>query len=563
MMSRIPFPLALVPLALLCWSCDDDPGGGAADAGDTDSEDTDSGEESWAGVSIAAASAPDELHVRVALDGPLPPGLAADPASWVVESARGPTAVTGAAVDTETGQVLLETARQRLGETCTVSVVHETAGEGLEAQFVAADTCRFWVADFASWGYEKYQIVADRVSVGSTCAVYVQQGQAAAGAAEAVSRFDGTIFPTLTTLFTDPPDQDGNGRIVILGLDGQGYYGGYFDPTDTISDAQSMAWWGIHSNEMELVYINVEDGHLDSETVVPHEFQHLLYQERHGFTDPYWEYHNEGLSEAAVRIVNGYHPWAVDYYFWDYQGLIGAGLSLVNWTYAQYENYAQAYLFLNYVAGRLDGVDTFGDLFDFPTGSPEEFEAFLQQELGQGMNAVHRDQLLATWVRDETGVYGYNGMITNFPAGQKPPRVTPGTASVDLQPFAGAFFPLGVDEVDYPDTQGEHIVYAGIDAAGNVDLEAPFAVAGGALLAYNEYFEWLFWTPEHSGPDLPATGGWLVEPSPPTPAEGRISPTWLDPPPYNPYAPERFERWQAAARARVGDQSASGGRSKR
>jgi hypothetical protein len=459
--------------------------------------------------------------------------------------------ITDAEYDAGTNEALLTTERQRLGVTYTVSVNHETAGDDLAADFMAADTCSFWVADFASWGYEKYEVKADRIAVGSTCVVYVQQGMSSAGAAQAAERFDDAIFPTLTTLFTDPPDQDDNGRITLFGLDGQGYYGGYFDPTDSISDQQAMAWWGIHSNEMEMVYINVEGGDFDVETVVPHEFQHLLYQERHGFTDPYWDYHNEGLSEAAVRVVNGYHSWSVDYYFADYQGLIAGGLSMVNWTYAQYENYVLAYLFLNYVAGQLDGVDTFADIFDFPTGSPEEFDAFLQQELGRGMNEVHLDQLLATWIRDEQGVYSYNGMITNFPDGAEPPHVPAGTASLDLEPFAGTFFRLGIDEVDYPETAGDHIVYAGIDAAGSADLEAPFAVSGGSLVVYNGYFEWLFWTPEHSGPDIPAAGGFST--AAPVPVDdSRLSPAWLDPPPYNPWAPERFEAWRAAARARVG-----------
>ncbi len=542
----------ILALAALSPACDD--GGSSAgpqpDAGDTDTGDTDTALETWEGVSITAASAPDEHHVRLLFDGPLPEGLAGDPLSYELESAFGPTVITGAEVDVEGGEVLLATDRQRLGVTYTATVLHETVGDDLEADFLAADTCSFWVADFASASFQKYEIQADRVAVGSTCVVYRQQGMSADGASQAASTFDTGIYPTLTDLFTEAPDQDGNGRITILGLDGQGYYGGYFDPTDSISDAQAMAWWGIHSNGMEIVYINVETGYFDVETVVPHEFQHLLYQERHGFTDPYWDYHNEGLSEAAVRVVNGFHSWSVDYYFSDYQGLIAGGLSLVNWTWAQYENYTLAYLFLNYVAGQLGGVEALGDIFDLPTGSPEEFDELLQQELDLGMNEVHFNQLMATWIRDDEGIYSYNGMITNFPDSTRPPRVPQGTTSVDLEPFAGTFFHLGVDEVDIPATTGEHIVYGGIDSAGTADIEAPFTVTGGALLVYNDYFEWLFWTPEHSGPDIPAVGGYLT--SAPAPFdEGRMSPAWLDPPPYNPWAPERFEAWRAAAQARV------------
>ncbi|MFO8070860.1 MAG: hypothetical protein R6V85_03200 [Polyangia bacterium] len=519
--------------------------GKGTDGGDTDSE-TGTAPQSWDEATLLSASAPTETEVELSFAGSLP--LAAGEAeSYAISSDLGEIEVQSAAVQSDSTTVTLTTAEQKLGAECTVQVVEgDQAVEGLEAGFTAADTARFWIADFASAIYEKYEIVAERAAVGESCVVYIEQGWQHEGAQEAADRFDTQIYPVMTDLFIAPPDQDGNGRITLLGVDGEEYFGGYFDPTDAYPEEQTMAWWNIHSNEMEIVYINVAMGYFDSETVVPHEFQHLLYHERHGFQDPYWEYHDEGLAESAVRAVNGYHPWAVDYYFADSQGLIGAGLSLVNWTYAQYENYVLAYLFWNYVGSRLEGVETFGAVFDLPTGAPDEVDAFLTAQLGEGFGGVQRDQLAASWIRAAQGRYGYGEMISNFP-GDKPPRVEPGTSSVDLEPFAGTFFELEVDQVEMPTSAGQHVTYLGIDAAGEVDLTDPYDVAGGALLVYNANLEWEQFLPEHSGPDLPASGGWKGSP----PLLGEVPPTWLDPPPYNPYAPERMQAWKTATAERL------------
>jgi hypothetical protein len=394
--------------------------------------------------------------------------------------------------------------------------------------------------------YNQVQIVANRMAVGTYSVIYVEQGWNPAGVSQAVSFFDNNTYPVETQLFDEAPDLDGNGRIVLLGLDGEGYYGGYFSPYNAYTDAQTTSWWGMHSNEMEMVHINVAWGEFDySGQIVPHEFEHLLYHERHGFTDPYWEYHNEGLAECAVHAVLGGNDYAVSTYFGDSSGNFAEGLSLVNWTYALYDNYALAYMFWTYLASRLGGVDAFGDLFDLETGNPEEVDELIAADLDSDFSTVQMQGLIANWVQADTGSYGYEGMI-DFPAGN-PPKVSGGTTSVDLQPFAGTFFTLDETEVVYPGTEGEHIVYAGIDSAGDVDLEEPFDVAGGALLVFNSYVEYVMFQPEHSGPDLPAS--WWKSGAE---LEENISPAWLDPPPVDPDNLEPLYRWQEATAARLG-----------
>src|SRR4030043_1748336 len=98
-----------------------------------------------------------------------------------------------------------------------------------------------------------------------------------------------------------------------------------------------MNMWGIHSNEMEMIYINTAYGSLYPVNVVPHEFQHLLYAERHNTDLEYWAYHDEGLAECAVHAVFGINENAVYYYLNDPDGMIRTGLSLVHWTWGLYD----------------------------------------------------------------------------------------------------------------------------------------------------------------------------------------------------------------------------------
>jgi len=236
---------------------------------------------------------------------------------------------------------------------------------------------------------------------------------------------------------------------------------------------------------------------------------------------------------------------AVDFYMADYQGLIGAGLSMVNWTWALYENYVVAFLFWSYLASRLDGVESYGDFFDLDTGSPAEVDALIWERLGSDFPTVQMDGMIATWVRAESGIYSYGDMI-DFPPGN-PPMVATGVNSVDLEPFAGTYFVLFEPIVNYPGTQGPNIVYAGIDGEGNVDLVAPFEKGGGALLVFNTNFEYSAYPAEHSGPDLSAFGrmeyGYEIS--------AEVPRAWLDPPPINPYDQGPLRRWREATLQRL------------
>jgi hypothetical protein len=531
---------------------------GGTDTGDIDTGSDTGVETGWGSVTIINLSAPDEYTVEFNMYGVPPVEEAADVDSYEIGSDYGSLVIESASYDSDAKTVTLTTSKQKLGITYLLKITADEAPDDLEKSFLSAETAEFWVVDFGGSGYPQYQITANRAHVGQLCVVYVEEGFIPSNLLESAFYFDSDVYPIETDLFIDAPDQDGNGRITILGLDGQGYYGGYFAPTNAYSEDYSYSHWGIHSNEMELIHINVAYGDFDhGGSIVPHEFQHLLYQERHGLNDS-WIYHNEGLSESAVRAVNGDYQYAIGFYFSDYSGLIGSGsVSLVNWTFALYENYVTAFLFWGYIAGQLDGVATYSDIFHLDTGNPDEVNAFLEARMGLSFAEVQLNQMIATWVQDPTGVYGYEGFLTLN--GIKPSGVLSGISSVDLEPFAGTYFSLSQDSVDYPGTQGADIVYAGIDSAGNVDLTPPFDKQDGALLVLNSDFEYSSFPTQHSGPDISAGSKGAGYPGGPSSNplmwtgvfDGVFPPTWYDPPPYNPENPEPFYRWKEATEQRL------------
>jgi hypothetical protein len=540
MIARTTFlpALALCLAAAACGSDvseapDDDnnpDGGGGAGAG---------GGTGGSSIPQIEVNAPTQDTIAVKFDAAPPEDLLVA-TGYVVNGERGPVGVHSAALDPATNIVTLATDRQKLGDTLTLDVIGGGVYDGMSDSFLAADTARFWASDLNDPNFNEYELVADRKAVGDHVVVYVEQGETALNVEAAVTFFDSKVLPIETALFTDVPDRDDNGRVLLLGLDGKGAYGGYFYPLNSYTNEEAMQW-GVHSNEMEMLYINVEFGFFDNERVVGHEFQHLLYNEAHDLLDD-WAWHNEGLGECATHAVNGVNDQDAYYYTQDPQGGIAEGISLINWNYANFDQYVLSYLFLTYVASQVDGVDSYGDLFAL-NGDPEEVEQFIQNNLGVSFAEAHKNSLVATWVQDATGPYGYNGMVDfngSPPVGEGP---------LTLKSFSGAFLQPGTSPVDYPGDQGADIQYVGITGDGTVSTAPPFDVTGGALLVFNAS-QIVGSSTQGSGNLMPLLPG-FTQPRATRlqPARGREL-VWLHPPPYHPAKLEHLHRWQAVAHAR-------------
>ena len=545
-MRRLLVALGLVPMFALVAGCSDEvihpvdptgPGGAGSGGASPATGSGGGGGQPTVEPAITEVRAPDQTSVQVTFVGDVA-GLVPTSADGVVITSAevDPLAVESVTYDAAAQVLVIVTERQKLGATYQLDI--PGAPEPLSGgEFIAADTARFWATDFGT--FEDYELVADRVVIGKESVIYIEQGQSDAGVAEAAQRFDEEIFPKETALLSGPSDVDDNGRIVLLGLDGADYYGGYFSPINNLPDDETFPQWGYHSNETDMVYVNVAYADFEATHVLPHEFSHLLYHEQHGFQLDDWSWHNEGMAECAVHVVNGTNDYAVQVVTTDPFGEIAQGLSLVHWQYGNYTQYALAYMFWTYLAAQAGGVDAYGELFD-TSGAPSDIEVWAQTKLGKTFAEAQRDFMLGMWIQAPSGAHGFGTLVDFF--GAKPPVVPGGTTSLDLEPYAGAFFQLAVASVDYPGTQGAHILYAGVDTAAVVDLEAPFAVSGGALLVLNTNPDAEQPTKEKSGPDL------FPAPKPASPAQAKLTgrdPAWLHPPPLDPRRMEQLHAWRA------------------
>lgn len=514
----------------------------------------------WRDAEIEELRAPERDRVTVTFDRELAPETVLVPEAYRLDSDWGPLEIKTLYYNENARRLDLGTEPQALGITYTLSIDTGDGGRVLQASTLSAESARFWVSDELDAGFAQKQITAQRLAAGETCVVYVEEGNSLEGTTGSGSgpndialEFDAHIHPILTQLFVDAPDVDGNARIVILGMDGGDAFGGYVNPINQYPDDYIYANYGMHSNEMEIIHINTRIDAWSVPSTTAHEFEHLLYHARHGLEGDYWEYHDEGLAECAVHAVYGYNERAVDYYHWDPYGILAPGLSLVNWTYAQYENYVQAYLFWVYLAAQLSGDESgFWAIFNLDSGHPATVNAMLLEELGTTLPILHMMSMAAVWVQDASGPYGFQGMLPQ--QGGAAPTVPPGTSSVDLQPFSGVFFRLDQAEVDYPapGAYGEDILYLGINGAGQVDLDAPFDIDGGVLLAYNLDFEYSLWPTQASGPGTPTRLEARTSQAPRPYEAGGLErfPRWTNPPPAMPHQDDAWRRWRSATRAR-------------
>jgi len=503
-------------------------GGGSADGGSGGSTSNGS-----TNPEISSVTAPTRTTVRVALT--FAPDAIPDAGKYYeLTSDFGPLTVESAELDASGPAIVLTTDPQKLG--VEYHLVIKQPGNALDFQsgtFLSADTATFWASDFGDPNFAPYEVNASRAAIGQHVVIYLADGIDASDVDDTVAFFDEQIFPKETALFTDAPDRDENGKVLLLGLDGGGYYGGYFDPTNSLTEAQAQQF-GQHSNELEMLYISIPDlqGSFDPTQVVAHEFQHLLYNETHDYADGDWSWHNEGLAECAVGAVSGTNPVATYYYTEPDSGL-ATGQSLVNWTFSNYSQYAQAYVFWTYVASRLGGLDGYGQIFQ-ETGKPSDMDAFFQAKLGETFAEVQMDMLVATVRREATGPLGFEGLV-DFTA---PTLTVPaGTTSLALGPFTGVLFPVATDGLT-PSGQGPNVLHVGVPTVGALDVVAPFDVAGGVVIALNAN-QSTNGSDESSG----TLGAGVAGPSP-VPLLPSLGPTWKHPPPLRPDDRSAVKEWR-------------------
>ena len=281
--------------------------------------------------------------------------------------------------------------------------------------FVEGSAHEWWTYSYVTNGY--HVVSSTCRNVGSNCYIFVEDSlwtnkrvtQAAVDSIE--NNFDHItpanphmgIFAMDTSAFGNPPDIDGDPRIVILICDIGGYAGGFFDP--------SQEFPGVHSNKAEIYYVDADDittasGLQYAMSTTAHEFQHMINFNYHMTTfEP--TFVDEGCSMLA-EIYCGYPMYYLslyanetNYYLFGWRGIYDP---LV------YNDYARAQRFFLFVWDRL-GVGIFKYIVQNQQVSVIDILNNALSRAGTSLtfNSLFTDWLIANELNDITvnPLYGY------------------------------------------------------------------------------------------------------------------------------------------------------------
>jgi len=292
------------------------------------------------------------------------------------------------------------------------------------------DTRDFYAANMKTG--KQYSLEASARAVSDRAYIFVEEGRSIASSKikSLLAAFDG-IYDAVTQEFGAPPDSiDKDPRIYILILDildkvqADGTRTlGYFTAINQYRNVSLARWTDRRSNEVEMIYIDyisLNAGQKMAESVVAHEFTHMVHWAR----DPnenVWV--NEGIAVFVESMLN----YKVDDRISAFEE--NADISLLDWSGAM-ADYGAAYLFFAYVSERFGGTSAVASIMKSRNRGTRGVERALA---GVG-KAVSFHDVFSDWVvanyldnpKLDDGIYGY----TNLDIHLKPSDVE------DLYPIA-------------------------------------------------------------------------------------------------------------------------------
>ncbi len=238
--------------------------------------------------------------------------------------------------------------------------------------FNVGSTHSWYATDFSGSSQHEYLVPSTCRAVGTHCYIFVEDAAWNTRANQEVvdsvmAAFDSRtpadpakgIYDLDTQYFGNPPDIDGDPKIIILILDikdeypsSVGYVAGYFNSLNENYDEGLPA--GRHSNEAEIYYVDCDPtdlktvgGRTNAASFTAHEFQHMI----HYHYDPdEITFVNEGLSESAMRLC-GYAFEATSWYY------ANTNVNFLGWDYDNsIPEYSRAGLFTWYIIGQFGAV---------------------------------------------------------------------------------------------------------------------------------------------------------------------------------------------------------------
>jgi hypothetical protein len=279
-----------------------------------------------------------------------------------------------------------------------------------EVEYEIGDRIQFWVANVDE--NRQFQITAELIHKTDVAYAWVQVDNEydQRNIARSIDRFSEQAYPAVQAFFGSEwtPGVDNDPRLHILHADGMGNsVAGYYSSADQFSRLANQ-----YSNEKEMFYIslpwlNHSDDYNYYETVLAHEFQHMIHW-HNDRNEETWV--NEGLSELAQEIA-GYPP---DTGFASVFANV-PDTQLNTWDEVSGSNtahYGSAYLFMAYLLQRF-GEDVTKAIVAHPANGILGIGQALQ-ETGHDFtfNELFADWLVANYLDDpdaldSSALYGY------------------------------------------------------------------------------------------------------------------------------------------------------------
>jgi hypothetical protein len=296
------------------------------------------------------------------------------------------------------------------------------------------DDINFWALDHSTPSPTFYITPATCRYVGEDCYIFVEDSQwnvhydqqavdeLAAALDDSTPGGHGGILDTDVQFFGPIPDElDGDPKVYFLVLDIRDGYDpsssepqlvflGYFSPYNQFTDTEAWLYYGGHSNECEMLYIDCFPSEMgDASYVSSHELVHLIQWGIKPFSgEELWVIENQ--AQTGVYLC-GYPAEQVETF------LDAGGVTPIKWTgYPDDERYVAGYgagfLWFAWLFENYGGADFVWNSMRATSRGLAGVSASIEQATGYppDMDVVLRDWMLANWIDDTSfgsGIYGY------------------------------------------------------------------------------------------------------------------------------------------------------------
>ncbi len=322
-----------------------------------------------------------------------------------------------------TGPLALSADGPEVGETVVFWAQDYSGGGAGFTFYLVPATCRFA-------GEETYIFVED-ASWGEYFLPQDVEALASALEDSTPASPDEGIMELATTVLGPVPDEiDGDPRTYFLVLDirdgyepGGAFFAGFFSPYNQFTEDEAYLYYGGHSNEVEMLYIDCYPGNAeDALYTASHEIVHLIQWGLEPFSgEDLWVIENQAQTGT---FVCGYPASQVSTF------LEIGGVTPVGWTEFADDidyvaGYGAGYLFFSYLHENYGGDDFIhGSLRASASGLPGVEEAVEEATGTQvDMASILEDWVLACWIDDPSvgdGLWGWDSFRVSSYDGYSP-----------------------------------------------------------------------------------------------------------------------------------------------